>query len=131
MRRRIYTVDGKEVDSANVGGILHTARKDLYECLDCNKPVLKGQQYIEWNAPFHQGWMWHLPCYLQSHGGNSEYPKYVVIKIEKRYATNFRLYLNKKPHYTGEKPRTECICKSIKELTVQLEGSGKMDGVKE
>lgn len=44
--RRTYVLDGKEISSREVNGIVHKARVELPPCMDCGKPVLPGQKYV-------------------------------------------------------------------------------------
>lgn len=79
-RKRTYLYDGKEVDSHDVLGMLHKARKDKAigdECASCLKRIRKGQEYIAQLT--YDPLFWHKNCFLEDHEGIS--PLYIGVGI--------------------------------------------------
>ena len=61
--RRIYVLDGKEVDSHEVLGSLHKARNDKRElCASCMKKIKAKQEYIQMLD--YDPYIFHKECYL-------------------------------------------------------------------
>jgi len=62
-RRRTYLLDGKQIDSHKVLGMLHTARKDKRDsCASCLKTIKTGQEYIQMLD--YDPYIFHKECYL-------------------------------------------------------------------
>lgn len=73
--RRIYILNGTEINSKECDGFLHRARTDRGYCPACGNQVLAGQEYILLNYfgcpdPF------HLQCFIDDH------PQHAIIGIK-------------------------------------------------
>ena len=65
-RRRIYLLNGREIDSGDVCVTLHKALKDKHDsCAICLKKVKADQEYLKMNTPF--GYIFHKVCYFKDH----------------------------------------------------------------
>jgi hypothetical protein len=77
-KRRIYLLNNNRIPSGRVEAYLHRARKDKSEeCVSCQKPILKGQEYLRQNTAF--GFLTHKDCYL----GDWGQPLIVAVKVNK------------------------------------------------
>lgn len=87
MKRRIYILDGREIDSSECDGFLHTARTNRGDCLACGKAVEAGSQYVILNYydcpdPF------HLECFIADH------PEHTILGIRRQTRRPFGLPRN-------------------------------------
>ena len=118
--KQSYLLNGKELNQnnpdENVYGFLHRARKTPTwdaNCLDCRKPIEKGQQYVLWNRPFtyHK---FHLECLKESHSHD------LIIGVQKKkgirgnYGGRF-IFVTKKDHRYSY-ARTVVICKRLSSI---------------
>lgn len=88
MRREYRTEDNRFLMSDRVYGIIHKARTEK-TCIACQKPIKKGEKYVQYNYPFTDDMKFHLACALSDWGGEDGY---LGIKIE----TRSRFGLNQK-----------------------------------
>lgn len=101
--RRIYVLDGKEIDSHSVLGSLHTARKDKREpCVSCMKKIEAGREYIQMLD--YDPYIFHKECYLGDIfcGCTNEEKKVLAVGTKK---------VRRWGHYVL--PKTLVICKAF------------------
>ena len=78
MTRRIYELDGKEIESSNVNGFIHKARTEK-RCMSCDITIKKGDKYILLNVMGVDPICYD--CYL---GDNDPEPVILGVKIGRR-----------------------------------------------
>ena len=94
--RRIYTLDGIEINSHKVVAIKHVARKDKKDvCAACLEPILKNSTYyalLTLEPP-----IFHEKCFNKDHSESEDTIVGVSTKTIRRYGVK----------------RTEVICKIV------------------